>query len=135
MILSGIRARLVADANVGARVSANGIFIAMARREAARPYIVIHGINLPPAATTLEGSSVLRDGEFQIDSYDDTAVDARELSNTVQAALQDFGGTLPDGSTIQFVGTTADGDDTFEIGGSSFLFRSFFRIKAFYTEA
>jgi DNA-binding NarL/FixJ family response regulator len=135
MILSGIRSKLAAESTVTAVVPAKRVFIGMALRESARPYIVIYGIDMPPAATTLEGSSALRDGEFQIDSYADTAVDARLLSNIVQAALQDFRGTLPDGSSIQFVETTADGDDTFAVGGSSFIFRSFFRITAFYTEA
>jgi len=140
MILSGIRSRLAADSGVSALVAANRIFIGMAARQVARPYVVLHGINLPPAETTLDGSSALRDGEFQFDSYADNAVDARKLSNLVQAALEDFGGTLddgspPDGSTIQFVGVTADGDDSFEVAGSSFIYRTFFRIKAFYTEA
>jgi hypothetical protein len=135
MILSGIRLQLAADTGVAALVPAKRIFKVMAERSSARPYIVIHGINLPPAATTLKGSSELRDGEFQFDSYSDNATDARSLSNTVQVALQDLNATLPDGSTIQFVGTTADFDDGYEVGGTSFLFRSVLRMKAFYTEA
>jgi hypothetical protein len=135
VILSGIRSQLATVSSVTDLVPAKQIFISMALREAARPYIVIHGINLPPAETSLDGSSALRDGEFQFDSYADNAVDARKLSNTVQSALQDLGATLPDGSKIQFVETTADLDDSYEVGGTSFLFRSAIRMKAFYTEA
>jgi len=135
MITSGLRSKLAAEPTVTDRVPAKQIFIGMARREAARPYGVIHAIDVPPAAFTLDGSSRGREGLFQFDWYADTAVDARIIATIAQAALQDFCGELPDGSTIQFVGTVADGDDNFEVGGNSFLFRSFFRMKAFYTEA
>jgi hypothetical protein len=135
VILSGIRSQLATVSSITDLVPAKRIFIGMALREAARPYIVIHGINLPPAETTLQGSSALRDGLFQFDSYADNAVDARKLSNTVQVALQNLAADLPDDSTIQFIETTADFDDSYEVGGTSFLFRSVFRMKAFYIEA
>jgi hypothetical protein len=135
VILSAVRKKLIAASTLTDVVPANRLFIEMAGRETPRPYGVIHGINLPPAETTQDGSSALCDGLFQFDWYADTSVDAANVAAIAQKVLQDFGGALPDGSTIQFVETVAKGNDQFQVAGTSFIFRSFFRMTAFYTEA
>ncbi len=103
------------------------------------PYIVVHLINVPPADASLDGVVTnLIDGEFQFDSYADDAsngaLTARQLNRAVRELLQDFDGTLSDGTVIRFYDVSADFDDNYEVGGTSFLFRSVLRLKAFYTE-
>src|SRR6185312_1354522 len=119
MVISGIRSRLIADTDISALVPADRVFVGMARREAARPYIVCYRIDAPPAGVTLDGSSALKDGLFQFDCFSDSQVDAEKLAKLVETSLEDYGGELPDGSTIQFVETQNCGDDAYEIGGSS----------------
>lgn len=135
MVISGIRTRLIQDSDIAALVPANRVYISMAEREARRPYIVCYRIDAPPAGVTLDGSSALKDGLFQFDCFADTQIDAEKLAKIVEASLEDYGGSLPDGSDIQFIETQNCGDDAYEIGGSSFVFRSVLRMKAFFTEA
>lgn len=135
MVISGIRTRLTEDTDVSAAVPSARIFIGMARRESARPYIVCYRVDAPPAGVTLDGSSALKDGLFQFDAFADSQIDAEKLAKLIETSLEDYGGSLPDGSTIQFYETQNCGDDAYEIGGSSFVFRSVLRMRAFFTEA
>jgi len=135
MIMSGIRTRLAQDSGISALVPSDRVYIGMAQRESRRPYIVCYRVDAPPAGVTLDGSSALKDGLFQFDSYADTQIDAEKLAKLVEASLEDYGGTLPDNSTIQFYETQNCGDDAYEVGGASFIFRSVLRMRAFFTEA
>jgi hypothetical protein len=103
------------------------------------PYVVVHLINVPPADASLDGVVTnLIDGEFQFDSVADDAnngaLTARQLNRAVRELLQDFDGTLSDGTVIRFYDVSADFDDNYEVGGTSYIFRSVLRLKAFYTE-
>jgi hypothetical protein len=113
----------------------NAIYFTSAPKQPPATFLVIHRINTPPAGQTLNGVSDLIDGEIQFDSYSGDAITAQKLSRTVRDALKNFGGALPDGTTIQFVEVTADMDAGYEQGGTGYLFRSILRLHAFYTEA
>ncbi len=112
----------------------NGIFISLALKQAQRPYLVLHMVDAPPAAGTLDGITALVDGEIQLDSYGDDPVSARQLSKAVKAAFANFSGALPDGTVIQFVDVTMDVDEPYEQGGGGYLYRSLLRLRGFYLE-
>jgi Protein of unknown function (DUF3168) len=149
MIQSGLYAMLVAapsiqallpvDSNTGASLAKNCIHFVRAPKEPQTPFIVIHMVNLPPAASSLDGVSELIEGEFQFDCYasDDGngALVARQLAQAVRLLLENYSGTLPDGTTIAFYEVTSDFDDNYETGGQGYLFRSVLRLQAFYSEA
>jgi hypothetical protein len=143
MLASGLYQQLGATAAVTALLGklnqeqggGNSIYFTLAPKQAPAPFLVIHRINTPPAGQTLDGVSDLIDGEIQFDSYAGDAITAQKLSRAVRDALKNFGGPLPDGTTIQFVEVTADMDAGYEQGGTGYLFRSILRLAAFYTEA
>lgn len=110
------------------------IFFAAAPKQPLTPFLVLHKINTPPAGETLDGVSDLIDGELQVDSYANDQITAQRLARAVRDALKNYGGALPDGTTIQFTSVTAELDDSYEVGGQGYLFRSLVRLKAMYTE-
>jgi hypothetical protein len=125
-------ALLVANQNVPP--ATERVFFSLAKKQAARPYIVLHILNAPPAETSLDGSSQLIGGEFQFDSYADDQLTARKVSRAVRDVLKDYSGPLSDGTIIQFTQIVMDFDDPYEEGGVGYMFRSVLRMKGFYTE-
>jgi hypothetical protein len=110
------------------------IFFGAATKLELVPYLVMHKIPSLPAGQTLDGVGELIDGEIQFDSYANDQITAQKLARAVRDALKNYGGSLPDGTTIQFTEVTAELDDNFEVGGEGYLFRSLVRLKAMYTE-
>jgi len=134
---SSIQGLLPSDSNTGASLAKDCVHFVRAPKEPRTPYIIVHLPNVPPAESSLDGVSDLIDGEFQFDSYaseQNGALTARQLSRAVRDLFKNFSGTLSDGTTIAFYEVTADFDDNYEVGGTSYLFRSVLRLKAFYTE-
>lgn len=113
----------------------NSVFFSLAQKQATRPYVVLHVVNAVPAEKTQDGSSALIDGELQFDSYADSQLMARRLSQTIRDLLVDFTGPLPDGTILQFAEVIADFDDPYELGGGGYVFRSVLRLKALYTDS
>jgi hypothetical protein len=110
------------------------VYFSRADKQPPANYIVIHTIDAPPAAHSLDGPSALSEGEFQFDSCASDQPTAQQLSNAVKAALANFSGALSDGTTIQFFEVTMDADEPYEVGGGGYVFRRLLRLKAFYTE-
>ena len=140
MLLPGLYQELIAASLVTAQLAApasGSVFINTAIKQANRPFLVMNLVAAPPAGSTLDGISALIDGEIQFDSYADTPQAARALSQAVKSFLMGsfIGGTLPDGSTIQFVDVTMDHDEAYEQGGVAYLYRCLLRLKAFYSES
>lgn len=111
------------------------IYFGAAKKSAAPSYLVIHGLDLPPAEHSMDGPSSLSDGEFQFDSYANDQPAARKLSQAVRDALKNYSGSLSDNTTIQFYKISLDVDDPYEIGGGGYVFRSLLRLKSFFTES
>ncbi len=113
------------------------VFEIAAGKQPSRPFLVVNRVSAPPAGETLDGISDLVDGEIQFDSYADTPDAAALLSRAVRDFwLKTFvSGALPDGTTITFVGVTADHDEGYEEGGTGYLYRHLLRLHSFYTEA
>ncbi len=97
-------------------------------------FLVIHVVDVPPAAHSMDGPSSLKNGEFQFDSFGPDEETARLLSQTVLSVLEDFVGTLNDGTVIQFYEVSLDADDGYELGAQGYVFRAVLRLRAFYTE-
>jgi hypothetical protein len=130
-----VQALLPTDpANGGASLAYQAVHFGRAPQQPARPFIVVHLVNAPPAEASLDGVSELIDGDIQFDSYADDALTARQVSRAVRDLFKNFAGSLSDGTFIQFVDVTADFDDTYQVGGVGYLFRSVIRLKALYTE-
>ena len=111
------------------------VYISRADKQPPVSYIVIHTVDAPPAAHSLNGPSGLSDGEFQFDSCGPDQLTAQALSLAVKNALEYLGGALSDGTTIQFYEVALDADEPYEVGGGSYVFRRCLRLRAFYTEA
>jgi hypothetical protein len=143
MLLQGLYTFLATDGSAAAVQAAlaqppkSAIFETAAIKQPPRPFLVLNLVAGPPAGQTLDGISDLIDGEIQFDSYADTPDAARKLSQVVRNFLMKSfnGGTLPEGTRIQFVEVTMDHDEGYELGGIGYLYRSLLRLKAFYTEA
>jgi hypothetical protein len=113
----------------------NAFFFGAASKQPPARFIVINVLDAPPAATTLSQTTALIDGEFQFDSYAESQLVARQISETIRGLLIDLvGATLPNGVTITFTENTVDRDLGYEIGAESYVFRSLLRLRAFYTE-
>jgi hypothetical protein len=114
----------------------SAFFFGAASKQPPARFIVINVLNAPPAATTLSQTTALIDGEFQFDSYAESQLVARQISETIRGLLIDLVGTsLPNGVTITFTENTVDRDLGYEIGGESYVFRSLLRLRAFYNES
>jgi hypothetical protein len=111
------------------------VFFGSAGKQPPARFVVINLPKATPAATTLSGSSALIDGEIQFDSYGETELASHELSRAVKETFLDWGGTLSDDTTIQFIEVTADHDAGYEVGAEGYVYRMMLRMQAFYTEA
>jgi hypothetical protein len=112
-------------------------FFGAAPKQPPARFIVINVLDGPPAATTLDLTTALKDGEFQFDSYAAPEFGgqlvARQISETIRDLLIDLVSVaLPNGVTITFTENTVDRDFGYEIGGESYVFRSLLRMRAFY---
>lgn len=136
MIYQGLYEQIgKSEAVTGLLGNSSAIFFGAAGKQPGQRFLVINVLQAPPAATTLDGSSNLIDGELQFDAYAENQLYARKLSRAVRDYFKDFGGALPDGTTIQFTEVTTDRDAGYEVGGEGYSYRSMLRMSAMYTEA
>lgn len=113
----------------------DAVFFGAAAKEPPKRFVILNVVDQEPAGQTHDGKSALMDGEIQFDSYAESQLASRQLSRAVRFLLQDFGGPLSDGTTIQFTEVTMDRDAGYSVGAQGYIFRSLLRIKAMYTEA
>ena len=118
----------------GSGYSGYAVYFSLAAKGQQGSYLVLHGLDLPPAAHSMDGPSSLSDGEFQFDSYGKDQPTARKLSQAVRDALKNYSGVLVDGTSIQFYRVSLDIDDPYEIGGQGYIYRSVLRLESFFTE-
>ena len=118
----------------GSGYSGYAVYFSLAAKGQQGSYLVLHGLDLPPAAHSMDGPSSLSDGEFQFDSYGKDQPTARQLSQAVRDALKNYSGVLVDGTSIQFYRVSLDIDDPYEIGGQGYIYRSVLRLESFFTE-
>lgn len=116
--------------------NANAIHIGFAIKGTNAPFLVLNLVAAPPAESSLDGISILQEGEIQFDCYASTPQAARKLSRATRdyLMLTFTSGLLPDGTQIEFVDVTLDQDEPYELGGDDYIYRSLLRLKAFWTE-
>lgn len=133
---TGIQALLVSPAYSGAPAKAvNAFFFGAAGKQPPQRFLVINVLKGTPAATTLDLTTALKDGELQFDSYAENQLIARQLSQTVRDLLVDLVNfTLPEGTVITFTENTVDRDLGYEVGAESYVYRSTLRLSAMWTE-
>ena len=138
-IFNGLFQQLAAAPTVqtalGAAAAKTAIFFGAASKEPPARFIVINRIDAPPAGQTLDGPSDLIDAELQFDAYAENQLAAHALARAVRDLLKGYGGSLPDGTTIQFTEITGDRDAGYEVGAEGYVFRALLRMRAMYTEA
>jgi hypothetical protein len=146
-ILSALYAQLSAQSGIvqlvgpGAYLGApsqvvGAFFFGAAGKQPPQRFIVISLLDGPPAATTLDKTTALKDGEFQFDSYAESQVVARQISETMRDLLIDLVQVaLPNGMVITFTENTVDRDLGYEVGAEGYVFRSLLRLRAFYNES
>jgi hypothetical protein len=110
------------------------VYLTRADKQPPLNYLVIHVIDDPPAAHSMDGPSGLSDGEFQFDSCGPDQATAQALALAVKRSLQNFSGALSDGTPITFYEVAMDGDAGYEQGGSGYVFKHVTRLRAFFTE-
>jgi Protein of unknown function (DUF3168) len=84
---------------------------------------------------SIQGASGYRTKRVQIDSYARTYIDSVKVSDAVRALLQNFRGTLPDGTFVESSVLITDQDFTFEPGISGQLFRHLIEVEISYLSA
>jgi len=146
MILSGLYAQLAAQNGILALLTApaysgapqkpvNAFFFGAAGKQPPQRFIVINVMKGTPAATTFDLTTALKDGELQFDSYAESQLVARQISQMARDLLVDLVNvTLPDGTVITFTENTVDRDLGYEIGAEGYVFRSTLRLSAMWTE-
>lgn len=87
------------------------------------PAIVIHTISDVPDITLMETIN-LRPRRMQIDCISSVdQLDARTFSKAVKKVLQDFAGTLSDGTGVQTTILNNDMDIPYEVGARGYAYR------------
>lgn len=81
---------------------------------------------------SIQGASGYRTKRVQIDSYARTYIDSVKVSDAVRALLQNFRGTLPDGTFVESSVLITDQDFIFEPGASGQLFRHMIEVEISY---
>lgn len=84
---------------------------------------------------SIQGASGYRTKRVQIDAYAKTYIDSIKVSDAARALLQNFRGTLPDGTFVDSSVLIADQDFTFEPGISGQLFRHMVEVEISYLSA
>jgi hypothetical protein len=82
-----------------------------------------------------QGASGYRTKRVQIDCYALKYIDAVKVTDAVRAALENFQGDLPDGTSVDRSIVTMDQDFLFEPGASGQLFRRMIEIEIAYLES
>lgn len=92
-IRAGLRAHLVADAGVTAEVGTR-VYPEMMPQNPTLPALTYQQVSQQNVDETLQGSSQLGVARFQISCYAEKYIDADSAARAVDAAMQDFAGTM-----------------------------------------
>lgn len=97
------------------------------------PAIVIVAVTSRPIVTN-DGTADLNYQRFQFDCYAANYLDSHRLKDAVKHTLQDFKGTLIDGTVINSAITKMELDNPFEEGKGGFIFRCVIDIQFGFVE-
>lgn len=123
---SSIQSAVGTDANGTTRA-----YWILAPQGAVIPFLVFSRVSTADTYT-MAGTTGLRDGLFQIVCYASTYYTSRSVADTVREALQNFTGSLPDGTVVQSVMTEKDFDMQYEEGSKGFIFGAYLQLRVWY---
>jgi hypothetical protein len=83
---------------------------------------------------TMEGTTGLRNSLFQIACYASTYYTSRVAAAVVRKLLQDYTGTLPDGTVVQSVMVEKDFDAQYEEGGTGWIYGAYLQFRIWFEE-
>ncbi len=134
MILSGLFNLLTNDPGVSALIVEDGVhFTLLSKAVPLIPAIVIQRIH-SQGPSTLDGQADLEDALFEFDAYANDQLTANRVRDALEALLQDFDGTLNEGTELH-VYQTISRDLKYEAGGTTgWIFRSALDVHCFFKE-
>jgi len=129
----GIYQKLRDDPGVSSYVGGR-VFGSKAPKDSTLPMIVWTVVLTDDSSTHMQGASGFRKKRFQFDSYARKYVDSVKTSDAIRAALEQFAGTLPDGSACNGCIIVRDMDFPYEPGSSGYIHRHLLEVDVMYTE-
>ena len=139
MIENGLFQFVTSNTSVQAAVGVdkNGVtqaYWVLAPQGAILPFLVFSRVGTVDPYT-MAGTLGIRQGLFQISCYSANFLSSRTIAKQVRTLLEDFTGTLPDGTVVQSVFTDKDFDQRYEEGGKGFTFGAILQFKIWFVEA
>ncbi len=131
-IESGLYSLLVNSASVNSLVNGS-VWFGLMQEQATLPSIVISAIAGGPIVT-LESTLATADRRFQFDCYANDYLTGRKVAKAVRQLLQDFSGTLYDGTLVKACVVNLDMDMPYETGGTGLVYRAVLDLSIFYDE-
>ena len=122
MIEKGLYELLTQDTGVSALVGSK-VFHILAPKGTAIPFVVISRVATEDCYD-MAGTAGLRSALFQFDCYGSDFYTSRSISLAVRQLLENYRGTLGDGSKVSAVITEKDWDMPYEEGGKGFVYRA-----------
>jgi hypothetical protein len=123
---AGVQAAVGADAN-----GTTQAYWILAPQGAVLPFLVFSRV-----ATTdpyaMSGTIGLREGLFQIVCYANNYYGSRTAAAAVRSCLENYIGTLPDGTVVNSVLTDKDWDHQYEEGGKSFIYGAYLQFRVWF---
>ena len=139
MIENGLFTLITSNTNVQAAVGLdkNGVaqaYWVLAPQGAKLPFLVLSRVGTTDPYT-MAGTLGIRQGIFQISCYSASFLSSRTIAKQVRTLLENFTGTLPDGTVVQATFTSHDSDQKYEEGGTGFTFGAILQFKIWFVEA
>jgi hypothetical protein len=118
-------------------VDKNGIAQAywiLAPQGAMLPFLVFSRVSTTDTYA-MAGNTGHREGIFQISCYAASFLSSRNIAKQIRTLLENFTGTLPDGTVVKATYTDKDFDQKYEEGGKGFTFGAILHFKFWFVEA
>ena len=115
-------------------VDANGVtrvYNILAPQGAIVPFLVLSRISTGDHYS-MAGTTGIRDGLFQITCYATSYKSSRNISKDVRQILQNYTGTLPDGTVVIATFVEKDFDLPYEVGAKNWVYPSVLHIRFWY---
>ena len=139
MIENGLFQYVTSNTNVQSAVGLdnNGVaraFWILAPQGSQVPFLIFSRVGTVDPYT-MAGTTGIREGKFQIACYASTFLTSRAISKTVRQLLENFRGTLPDGTVVQATFIDMDFDHQYSEGGKGFVFQAILQFRIWFEES
>jgi hypothetical protein len=83
----------------------------------------------------MAGATGLRDALFQVVCYSSDYYTSRNIAQVVRQFLENYTGTLPDGTVVDAVLIEKDFDMNYEEGSKGFIFGAYLQFRIWHVDA